>query len=234
MNSNRKLILIVSIIAVLVIGGFFLYRSKPGIFMTREREAAWRVEQETLISGIIRGGNIAACDGINYKSANGADYRTICRNNIALNTALDKGAPENCAQVDDKMISRRDCELEAATKSFEAGGDESVCKKLSTTPTQEDCSRGYWITKGIRDNSAKSCDGAPNESEQNSCRDQFLLSELINVSSTSPKISCGAFVNSNFRQDCDKFQRAMTLQNSVARKSACGLIADIGLRLACQ
>ena len=90
MKRNKlKIIVLIAVIALIAVGAV-LYFLHPEWFMTKEKEKAWRLEQETKVAEIIRSGDASACNGVNYKGADGTDYQIVCLGNVYYNEAKSK------------------------------------------------------------------------------------------------------------------------------------------------
>ncbi|MEK7630104.1 MAG: hypothetical protein AAB432_01835, partial [Patescibacteria group bacterium] len=145
--DSKKILIAVSALVILGAAFYFLYQANPALFMSKEAERAWRNNQEQQVASLVRAGDFDACANVNYKSADGVDYKNVCENNIALNKAIQTLDLSWCKNLDDKLFLVNDCELQVSIEKLTKKLDISFCNNISNSQTKKECEVRYWILK---------------------------------------------------------------------------------------
>lgn len=240
--KNKTFFIFFAIIILLLAGVAYLWQSdfltKPVILMSPKEEQQWRAEQEQQVATIIKAGNLTSCDDVNYKSADGIDYETVCKNNIARDKALETLDPVWCKKLDNKLFQIADCEREVIFGKLAKEKNIAVCAVAFTPVLKTECENVYWSGQAITENKVTLCANTKNITLENNetinaqthCEDNFWITKLITEPS---KVDCAKLSAEYFQTDCETFQSAKK-DTETSRFTVCRRILDPRLQFACE
>lgn len=202
--KDKKLVF--GLILALVVAGVLLYLFQSGYFAKmqeakRLEELKWRAGEEQKVSEIIARGDATKCDEVDYQSADGVDYTTVCQNNIVLNRAMGTLDPNQCSGVDGILLTRENCERRILEASVARDSSAELCARFSE-PIQNECSGIYWQKTAILTGDEGECAAAP-EGYQTLCRDAVRVDKFLK---NQEGFNCESFEQGYHRNNCMLFE----------------------------
>lgn len=183
-------------------------------------------EKEQKVAGLIKTEDLARCAEVKGTVIGGADYETVCRNNIALSIAMKKLDKSYCQKLDDKLFKIGDCEQQVLFGKLAQQKSIIVCDEATTVEMKTSCVAVYWLDQAVAKWDIKLCGNVPGDQEKTNCQNNYSLALLIR---DPGKISCDT-MPSQLQGDCKTFKE--TVKNQDTR--ACQLIRNLALQAACQ
>ncbi|OHA84612.1 MAG: hypothetical protein A2408_03115 [Candidatus Yonathbacteria bacterium RIFOXYC1_FULL_52_10] len=203
--EKRKIVvgaaLIVLVLAMVV---FFVGRSPGGLSSDQE------VLLQNEVSALVEQGQIDSCDQIKDTM-----YRTVCRNNIALNKAQETLDVSNCALLDDVLVPRVDCERSVVNAKALRDESVSVCDEMVVEEEKTACKDNFYLSLALKKNDQTLCDQAPEE-KQSSCRDEFSFATVMSGGLATTQ--CDLFDDQKMEKDCNVLQGSLDSQASLTQE----------------
>lgn len=200
---NKKLIIVISVILVVVAGlvvlkyyDFSKTSSDKEIIMNTETEEGESKLQEQA-ADIIKAKDFSRCDEISDPT-----YKAVCVNNIALNIAQETGDASYCDRMDNKLVPKEDCERQAVFAKSVENEDIKVCGGATMESVRRDCENGLWQSLAFKRGSIKLCENIKTENERNYCHDNYVLNKRY--AGKIDKLNCILLEDIQTREDCKK------------------------------
>lgn len=185
-------------------------------------------EQQKQIAEIIKGGDISQCERAKGVLINGANYKSVCKNNIAAELAVSRLDSSFCAQISDSTgLALRQCQEAVLLGQMRKEKDIEVCDRAVDQEMAKNCQSFYWQEQASAGRSVKACSSLPTAADQQNCRDRSLLSLLAQQQS----VKCTE-LSKPLRPDCLAFKKIMASGQS--NISACNNISIDELAMACR
>lgn len=226
MKFKSRELLAFLVILILIIGGYWFY--KQGFldeFGAVGDETAWRLQQEENTAQLIKAGNFEDCGKIDYKSAEGLDYETVCRNNIALRKSEESLDFAWCEKLDGKMFSIEDCQSRVLFLKLEKENDPEVCDSVQSPILKSDCLSAFWLKESVSRGDVNLCSQIGESERESLCRRNFSIENLI---ADKENFICDIFEGQD-KDDCLNFQSFENGNGGVV----CDLLIDFKLRSSC-
>lgn len=195
-----------ALVALFAIGGFgILWVSFDGGISPEKEKPGQSVGDRA--AAIIRGGDIRACDQLD-QVFDGVNYRTVCRNNIALNLAKEKGDVRYCNDIDNVLVSTADCERQVLYVVSIDRESIDACDAASIPEVRAQCRDAFFLALALKKKDASICNRAETQQAKMSCSDGYVFrNEFLGHSGT---FDCSKFAGSEFGRDCLQYQKDLT------------------------
>ncbi|MDI6821150.1 MAG: hypothetical protein QMD65_03170 [Patescibacteria group bacterium] len=207
--------LIILAAAFYFLGGFDAFKK----LKTPEQEQTWRESQELAVAQIIKAGSFDACEKVNYKSADGTDYKIVCRNNVALNKAQEMLDISWCAKLDGQLISKTDCERQILAEKVAKEKNLSVCNIATNETIKQECLFEYWFRRSIEENNHDLCNNIKIIELKNVCIERTHVKRLLD----NPKRGSCDKISANLKNDCEIY---LSILNGEMKKIEISKIKD--------
>lgn len=182
-----------------------------------------RVSQElmfqTQVAEIVKSKDLGKCSDVQDPL-----YVTVCTNNIALTLAQEQNDIAYCARLDDKLVSRAQCEQQVVSQKSVQKEDVSVCKESSFAEVVKRCEESFYTALSVMKGDVTVCLQAGDKAKQDMCHDQVIVSGSKNNGMVDPsKLTCGNLYTPDAQVDCKLFKDLTLAQPSPeAVVSFCG------------
>ncbi|MBI5733106.1 hypothetical protein HY967_04100 [Candidatus Jorgensenbacteria bacterium] len=222
---------LMSLFAAIAILGIIFYLvgeqiGFPGRERTPQDERMWRKGEEQKVAALIKSGSFESCESVNYASSDGIDYKIVCKNNIAVNKAIETLDMLWCGKLDNNLFSIDDCERRVIGQKLAEAPSLSVCNEAPRAAIKSDCETAYWLDKAIRDNNVGACANVE-QANQASCEEIYWAERLAR---DSKSIDCSTVVTS-LKVDCEALKLAR--RNPSQAFQYCSRIGNSRLAIAC-
>lgn len=219
-TKTTKIVLI--IISVIIVAGIaaaaYFYKFK------KQEVAPVKTETQTStaeqVAAIVDKGDFSACDLIQD-----ADYKIVCKNNIAENLA-DKNLDTSwCLKLDDKNFSRENCIQSVVFGKAKKQGDPNTCNEAGALGYKDDvdkCLTGFWTDKASKESNKELCNNIIQEAGKTNCLNQVAIANFFKDPEGS---DCSKLAEVGITQsDCKSYQE----------NKNCDLLTDRLLIRECQ
>ncbi|KKU49290.1 hypothetical protein A3H10_01740 [Candidatus Uhrbacteria bacterium RIFCSPLOWO2_12_FULL_46_10] len=187
-----------------------------------------REMKQQAVAETITGGDLAACDAYANLVIDGANYRIVCRNNIALNLAMQNLDPAYCQQLDGVLMNRLDCTEKVFNAVASNASEISACNSLQQNDLVDRCKNLFLIKEARRRGDPLVCSVITNEPNRTVCRDEAFLVEFgLNLKD----FNCSLF-SPDFEYDCNTV-RHMLASVPLREASTCEDLKTISMRQVC-
>jgi hypothetical protein len=153
---------------------------------------------------IIQSGDAAKCEAVNAVS-DGVNYETVCRNNIAWNTAQANLDIHACDGLDNKLMSVADCQRSVVGKLIAKDTSLAVCDQF-VSDIKNFCVNNYWSMLAVAQHDPSLCQHLNSSSSQASasCEENVLLASISSATSTP---ECSVFTGAA-ETDCTNYTQS--------------------------
>ncbi len=177
------------------------------------------------VAQIVAGGRIDDCEKIHGR-IDGVDYKTVCKNNVALKTALDNLDFGACGLLDGKLVTRESCEFEVLQKKISQKHSSTICDEVPSR-LKKACLDRYWFEEAVVGGGPELCKKMVSEEAIGQCQKELLF---VLAAQSPEKFSCTSF-QKNLQSDCS------LLKNILAAKlpdiAECGRLSSLDLKELC-
>lgn len=187
-----------------------------------------RETKQQAVAATIAKGDLSACDAYANLVIDGANYRTVCRNNIAMNLAMQNLDPAYCQQLDGMLMNKLDCMEKVFNVIVGNASEISACNSFQQNALVERCKNLFLIKEAKRRGDPLVCSTIADESKRITCRDEAFLVEF---GLNSKDFNCSLF-SSDLEYDCTAFRR-MLAPTSSERPLACEDLKTISMQEIC-
>jgi hypothetical protein len=203
MNEEKKLnknYIIIAILAVIIIGGWLLFSNKTQP-LTVEQELSLQEQA----GAIIDTGDIKACDQIDNDM-----YKSVCRNNIALELAQKNLDISQCKSIENET-TRESCISEIASKNAIQNKSVEECLSIKNEVSRSQCTEQYYMNIGANKSEGNNrCDDIADAAGKTLCQDTATL--YSGFSSNPKNFDCSKFKSEDSVSDCNAYQQVTANQ----------------------
>ncbi len=193
--------------------------------LTAEEKA--NQEKQAKVAELIKTGKLEECAKAKRIVIQGVDYETVCRNNVALNLALDRLDPSFCDKLDGNLLSIASCKNRVWAAKFANVKELAQCDEAPTGELKSTCQVLYWLNGAVQHDDVTLCDHLTESQTKTECRNSFFLNRLA---SNPREARCENF-SAPLKQDCETLEKALsTPKNS----QGCLRIRDVRLQSFCR
>lgn len=178
----------------------------PTRILSQEEKVSQELGFQTQVAGIIKTKDLTKCGAVND-----ATYSAVCINNIALNLAQEQNNISYCSHLDDKLVSRAQCEQQVVFQKSIKEENIAVCKESTFSDIVKKCEESFYTSLALKKNDVTVCSQNPDESKRALCHDQVMVSES-NVSMDFSKLSCDKLQTPFAKDDCASFKKIASPQ----------------------
>ncbi len=222
--KKASLIVALAILAVGIIVGVIFFmapRSQPTNIPASAAPAS-----EQAVASTIQGGTLQDCDQYANTIIGGINYRTVCRNNVAMRMAMTKLDYTQCQNLDDKLVSISSCEQAVVREALAKNLDASYCASVGSDALKTYCQTTFVQDEVSRSGNNKLCDTLTGDLRSICVANAFTV-----VLNTNPKnIDC-TIAPTGEGKDC------LALRAELAKditKRNCSNIQNRGLMQICE
>ncbi|VAW11539.1 hypothetical protein MNBD_BACTEROID05-650 [hydrothermal vent metagenome] len=206
MNEEKKInkkYIIAILAALVIIGGWFLFFGK----MPSQTQPI-SVEKEIILQkqagDIINTGDIKACDQIDNDM-----YKSVCRNNIALELAQKNLDIKGCENIENET-TKGSCLLDVSLKSAIQNKSALVCESIKDEKSRAQCVELYYVNTAVNKSGEDTCANIADVNGKTLCQDTNILYDGFSLDSS--KFNCEQFKSENSINDCKAFQEIVKTQ----------------------
>ena len=183
-------IVVVCVILIGFVIGKIFFRPSPA-----------EVQEQT--AEVIKQGDITKCDSFDGKVIEGVYYGTVCRNNVALNRALEQNDIASCKELDNVLMHSDDCEQQVIMKLIAESDNISVCENASSPEMKQFCQDNFWFATALKSLDVRICANLTEKTKEQSCVKNYYVTLLAR----DPKsVSCNQ-VPETLKNDCLVLQK---------------------------
>lgn len=168
---------------------------------------------EDTLAQVIQGGDIARCDRLD-RVVDGVNQRTVCRNNIALNLAKEKGDVRYCKDLDDVLVKRDACEQDVLFEKAVQDKDMSVCGGLSDAIVRARCENNYAEAISLQSGDMNACKIISDEGRRQDCMNVYILRTTFTAGKESG--NCSTFIGDAIQKDCALYNSFLSFKQPVS------------------
>jgi uncharacterized protein (UPF0333 family) len=211
MSKSKKSLIVIGAVVVVVIviiiaASFYLgQKNAAQNAPTGGGSASVQANQavEASAAAIIKSGDAAQCASVNTV-VDGANYETVCKNNIAWNAAQANLDINACNGLDNQLMSVADCQNSVIIGLIVKGKTLSVCDQF-TGAINTTCVDDYWFQTAATKQNPSLCKNVISSSSQADigCEYNVLLSS-VSVGTSTPK--CSLFAGA-VKTDCTNYMK---------------------------
>lgn len=174
--------------------------------MSQEERVAQELRLQAQVADIIKTKDITKCNAVND-----ALYATVCANNIALNLAQEQNNISYCANLDDKLVSRSQCEQQVVFSKSLQEENIAICKEAVNPDTVKRCEESFYTSLALKKSDSAVCFQISEKSKQDMCHNQIVLSKS-NYLTNPETLVCGDLRSLGAQEDCALFKKAASSQ----------------------
>lgn len=199
--SNRKMTY--TLVTLVVIGGFVILLISFGKKNPLPGEGSFDQSVESRSAQAIKNNDIDACNQLD-QVVDGVNYKTVCRNNIALNTALANGDVSQCKLVDGLLVSVADCEFQTIRAKALKKESIAICDEATVLKSREQCRAEFVFALAMQRNDGSVCNDARDAQSKTDCLNAYAAERLFD--SRERSADCSLFVGDDVQRDCNLYQ----------------------------
>lgn len=168
---------------------------------------------------IIQSGDVSQCASVNAV-VDGANYETVCKNNIAWNDAVTNLDINACNGLDNRLMSIANCQNAVIAGLINKDKTLATCDQFTGT-LKDSCVTAYWVSVATSGQDPSLCGNIVSSSSRASldCEYDVLISSVSNGTSTP---SCSLFAGI-VKTDCANIA-----------KGACAAIRNVTFQQICR
>ncbi|HGJ66374.1 TPA: hypothetical protein ENS27_13505 [bacterium] len=156
---------------------------------------------------------IKSKDDRKCKEINNEIYQTACVNNIALNLAKETGDISYCQKIDDKLMSKKNCEGLIVMKKAIEKEDIKFCKEATDKQIMKNCEGTFWLALARKKKDIDMCQNIELEQNKANCHDSYLFD--YEFSQNKIAFDCNKFKDANNKKDCQIFKKYFDKDDSL-------------------
>jgi hypothetical protein len=248
MNQKTTLYALVGllVLAILIIGALIYKEQNAPVppldvpvaeeVVTTESYSAIAPDEELLlqeqVAPLIAAGDMVACEQVQN-----AMYKAVCINNIALKQVEETKNIALCQKLDDILVSRSQCEESTLMRIVSESKSIADCAKGTITDVVARCEQSFYEVVAASNNDAASCDLNPDRVAADNCFNTISLRKQIDTffsATSTPGLECSGFRGETMKQECEKFNVALTANDYQSISLLCADSGTAQMRPLCS
>jgi hypothetical protein len=209
--NKRNIIIALSIVVLIIVALVFWF------FLKKRSSPPNTSLLETTTANIIKSGDASKCASVN-QVADGVNYETVCKNNIAQNKAVANLDISACNNLDDKLMSIAGCQSEIIAMLAAKATSVSFCDQWSGVQGNG-CRINFWTDAAMKSDNASPCANVSVSSSQvAACETDFLMFTMAAAPTSIP--DCTTFTTPAAKQQCQDITKTAAHPTLPDSKSA--------------